>query len=545
MRGGFTGVPSHPRAKGLMQLDYGLIGHPNVSHVRTHPDHMAALGVLLGLDPVAVEKSRVLEIGCGSGANLIPMAWCFRQSEFVGLDDSPANTAAGTAAAEWLDLQNVRFVDGTYADLAAEPGTFDYIIARGIYSWVDATGQDGLLQLCGRTLSESGIAYVSYNTYPGWHQVNALRDAMRYHARDVDNPAGRASSARNFLHFLAQSDSVQQGPYQEFIQAYDRFLQQGLLSEGPVGDALILNNELNRVNQPLYFHEFIENAGSHGLQYLIDADFSSVTAENVTAEDKELLLRLSRDTVELEQYLDFLTNRSYRETLLCRSHRDVRRTLEPARLHRLLVGLSPGAVLQESGTPGTFALIDAAGKGIATGDPITCTALKYLADIAPRRAGFGDLLIHATAELDVSEWTERTLARAGMALAVILLKAFSCSPGLLRFHTAERSFASEAGARPRALPYARLQARDTGVVTNVWHERVHLAEFERTLLTLLEGNMTQEELTDALYNLDPAGTLLRETGYGAPDSLPPDRVRMEEAVGAALHVLYGSALMLN
>ena len=49
-----------------------------------------------------------------------------------------------------------------------------------------------------------GIAYVSYNTYPGWHTMKMLRDAMLYHGQDADTPAEKAEQGRVMVSFLAQ-----------------------------------------------------------------------------------------------------------------------------------------------------------------------------------------------------------------------------------------------------------------------------------------------------------------------------------------------------
>jgi hypothetical protein len=40
----------------------------------SHPDHLAAVATLYGVDAPAVASCRVLEVGCSDGANLIPMA---------------------------------------------------------------------------------------------------------------------------------------------------------------------------------------------------------------------------------------------------------------------------------------------------------------------------------------------------------------------------------------------------------------------------------------------------------------------------------------
>jgi tRNA G46 methylase TrmB len=48
----------------------------------------------------------VLELGCASGGNLIPMAYGLPESEFVGIDYAARQIAEGQAAVAALGLDN-------------------------------------------------------------------------------------------------------------------------------------------------------------------------------------------------------------------------------------------------------------------------------------------------------------------------------------------------------------------------------------------------------------------------------------------------------
>ena len=52
----------------------------------THPDHLAVVATLLGLSPARADRCRVLELGCASGGNLIPVAYTYPDSTFLGID---------------------------------------------------------------------------------------------------------------------------------------------------------------------------------------------------------------------------------------------------------------------------------------------------------------------------------------------------------------------------------------------------------------------------------------------------------------------------
>jgi hypothetical protein len=67
---------------------YDLMPDPGYPFPRTHPDNLAVVGSLFGIDVAPVTKCRVLELGCSNGGNIIPMAKILPDSEFVGIDQS-------------------------------------------------------------------------------------------------------------------------------------------------------------------------------------------------------------------------------------------------------------------------------------------------------------------------------------------------------------------------------------------------------------------------------------------------------------------------
>src|SRR5262245_52125289 len=87
---------------------YDQVSYPSHTHAQTHPDRLAVLGTLFGLSPAPVTRCRVLELGCGNGANIIPMAHGLPESEFVGMDLAGVPVAAGNEFIGELGLKNIR-----------------------------------------------------------------------------------------------------------------------------------------------------------------------------------------------------------------------------------------------------------------------------------------------------------------------------------------------------------------------------------------------------------------------------------------------------
>jgi len=73
----------------------------------THPDCLATLATLLGMRPAAVDNCRVLELGCASGGNLMPMAASLPESHFLGIDLSPRQIAQGQAVIDAVGIPNI------------------------------------------------------------------------------------------------------------------------------------------------------------------------------------------------------------------------------------------------------------------------------------------------------------------------------------------------------------------------------------------------------------------------------------------------------
>ncbi len=75
--------------------------------MRSHPGRLAARAVWRGLAAPDAAKARVLEIGCASGGNLLPMAATMPGARFLGVDLSPMQIAAGEARRRRYGLTNV------------------------------------------------------------------------------------------------------------------------------------------------------------------------------------------------------------------------------------------------------------------------------------------------------------------------------------------------------------------------------------------------------------------------------------------------------
>ena len=187
------------------QTSYDVVPYASSAFPQSHPDRLAAVARLFGVPSASPERCRVLELGAASGGNLIPMAYGLPDSEFIGVDLSSRQVAEGQSTIEALGLTNIQLRHRDISELGGELGRFDYIICHGVYSWVPDAVRDRILAVCRDHLGPDGVAFVSYNTYPGWHMRGMIRDMMRYHAGRFSEPKPQIEQARSLLNFLATS----------------------------------------------------------------------------------------------------------------------------------------------------------------------------------------------------------------------------------------------------------------------------------------------------------------------------------------------------
>src|SRR5436190_22202783 len=115
------------------EFPYDTVPYPSKFFLQTHPDRLAAAGILYGMQPAPIENCRVLELGCGNGSNLISHAFGLPDSKFVGIDFSEVHIARAQKSAAEINIPNIEFRQMNVMDMTAEDfGRFDYITAHGL-----------------------------------------------------------------------------------------------------------------------------------------------------------------------------------------------------------------------------------------------------------------------------------------------------------------------------------------------------------------------------------------------------------------------------
>lgn len=301
----------------VQQTIYSELGYKSMPFPYTTPATLEAYAALVGISAPNPKNARVLELGATYGGNIISQALFYPDATFVGIELSQEQVEKGNEVIANAGLTNVSLIQSDIASIGSEIGTFDYIIAHGVYSWVDDGVKDALLRLIDEHLAEDGIAYVSYNTYPGWHTMEEVRQLMMFSNRDK----AQFNHKEKVLHGKTIGSIVgsQILKYDNLKERNSKFLG-ALRSVMQKDEYYVGHDHLEPNNDPVYFYQFNDHLGAHNLAYLCDADLTLSMVRSFDADIADTLHKLAlNDHVAQEQYLDFILDTTFRKSIICKA----------------------------------------------------------------------------------------------------------------------------------------------------------------------------------------------------------------------------------
>ena len=301
----------------VQQTIYSELGYKSMPFPYTTPATLEAYAALVGVSAPNPKTARVLELGATYGGNIISQALFNPDATFVGIELSQEQVEKGNEVIANAGLTNVSLIQSDIASIGSEIGTFDYIIAHGVYSWVDDGVKDALLRLIDEHLAEDGIAYISYNTYPGWHTMEEVRQLMMFSNRDK----AQFNHKEKVLHGKTIGSIVgsQILKYDNLKERNSKFLG-ALRSVMQKDEYYVGHDHLEPNNDPVYFYQFNDHLGAHNLAYLCDADLTLSMVRSFDADIADTLDKLAlNDHVAQEQYLDFMLDTTFRKSIICKA----------------------------------------------------------------------------------------------------------------------------------------------------------------------------------------------------------------------------------
>lgn len=298
-----------------LKNSYNELVYPSKSFGVTSVNSLEAKAKLWGLNPVPAKEARVLELGCSMGGNIIGQAVYHPEASYVGVDLSGSQIEIGNEIIEAIELNNVKLVEQDILKIDKDFGIFDYIIVHGIWSWVPDVVKDKILEICNVNLSERGVAYISYNVYPGWHRLNQVREMMMF---ATQNDQGmdlleRTEKGISFVYHMNEliKESKDIVPTLEWkTNSFDSALEHKTY--------YIAHEYLEPINDPVYVSDFIKRAKNYNMVYVADTDFQLSAITWMKQERRKLIDTISGgDWNTKEQILDFYYDTQFRRSLLC------------------------------------------------------------------------------------------------------------------------------------------------------------------------------------------------------------------------------------
>lgn len=458
--------------------NYDELPYDRLSFQETEPDFLSAFALLHGFDAAEADTARVLELGCAQGGNLIPMAARYPHGEFVGIDLSQAQVLEGQGFIAKAGLNNIRLLHGDIAALPGNLGTFDFIIAHGVYSWVPENVRKALLAACHRLLKPRGIAYVSFNVEAGWRRYSQIRDLLLQHDQPELSPLQRVECARSLLENMSYDDKLMQKEVDYLKTASASY---------------VFHEYLSDINMPCSFAQFVDETSGHGLRYLGEAGprWARVALEN----DQEISDESRHERwLNAEASLDEALNMRFRRALLVRDDAPCPRPQQPSQLKQL--AFSVELMSEDELDFEEFSEQEFIGHGnerFPVQHPLLKALLVVLSGAFPQVLAYEDAVSQALSL--AHEYGYRGDADEGFLEALLDMAQLHG----VRLHRVAPPLAAGDSTTPCVSALTRLQATSAGwPVVNPFHRALDIDEWGRRLLASMDGSVSVDELAGSL-----------------------------------------------
>lgn len=506
---------------------YDLIPFQGKPAPERAPDTFHVFALLFGLTPPPVDSFSLVELGCGAGSALLPLAVMYPEATFVGIDSAAGQIERGQDLVDELKLTNVELRSQEIEDMQASAEQFDYLICHGVLSWVPAEVRTTIFSLCQTLLKRNGLCYLSYNTLPGWATRGEVRERLIEHVDSSKLQYEQVQDARRLLESwefdLRQKFSNEAMKLKEELRVC---IQQS--------DAFILHELLAPLSKPFFLSEFLRIAEKNDLQFLAEG-LPSRMYFSLMLDDADF------DRVEAEQELDHHSNVSFRGTILCKKEMTTSVLPESGSIDTLYISSSlvPKVDVPDihSSSVQTFVAPDDIEFNEQV--PIVKAALIYLRGLWPEPVPFQE--VYEAAHGLVS--SDEASAEEGQLLKEALLRLFF--KNVVFFNVGSGNICRKVSKYPRVSPVAIAQARSSWWVTTLRNEYLYIDQFQRHLIQYLDGDHDVNSLGDKMMLLVEQGLLTpKEEGQEIVNSIQI-RAVVIDSINAALTAFAESALLLK
>ena len=251
------------------------------------------------------------DLGCGQGLTATVLAATHPAGRFVGVDLMPAHIANARQLATDAGVGNLEFYNADFAAVDLGTARFDYIVAHGVYAWIDDASQAALCRLIDRHLAPGGLVYLSYNAMPGWAADMPLqRLLLALGATMPGDSIARFRAAADLVGRVAASGapSLTASPIAAQLETI----------EERHARAYLAHEYLAPHWQPLFVSEVRKTMAQIGLVPVGSATFADNFDSFVLRAAEREVLALVTDPGAHELVRDFLTHKRFRRDVFGR-----------------------------------------------------------------------------------------------------------------------------------------------------------------------------------------------------------------------------------
>jgi SAM-dependent methyltransferase len=246
------------------------------------------------------------ELGSAHGDTTATLAAAYPGGRFLGVDINPDHIASARHLAAEGELDNVRFLERDFEDLATdEIADLDFVTAHGVVSWVGPAKRKALLELASRRLKHGGLLYVSYNALPGWASVEPLRQLMLDRGAAVGGSSiERARAGLAFAKMLRDAGAAYfsgNPAAREMLTTMER-----------MGLPYIVHEYLHAHWVPMYFTQLASEMAAHDLYFVGQLPLYLNYRDLAIPASLAGVFKSVGDRVTFESLKDYATNQFFR-----------------------------------------------------------------------------------------------------------------------------------------------------------------------------------------------------------------------------------------
>ncbi|MBL8630380.1 MAG: class I SAM-dependent methyltransferase [Rhodospirillaceae bacterium] len=256
-----------------------------------------------------------MELGFGQGVSLVMLAAANPHAQFYGVDLLPEHVEHARGLATAAGVTNLHLFQISFADLTAQDWpAFDLIAMHGVWTWVAANYRADILRLVDAKLKPGGLAYVSYNTLPGWAAMEPVRELLK---AEYDRANGTLPERVKTALMNVRAVEKAQPIYFRANPTVSMRLEH-MEKENP---AYLAHEYLNAAWAPFYFEDVSREFESIGLPYVASGNLQDNVGDIAVKPEAKALYAEMTTTLQRETLKDVLNNKQFRRDVYMRGPR--------------------------------------------------------------------------------------------------------------------------------------------------------------------------------------------------------------------------------